>query len=84
MTMANMILELIWIRDLLTEIGFPSECPMRLYGNNKATIHIAENVVFYERIKYIEVDCHIVRKKFEKKIVVAKHVSWTQVSISSY
>jgi len=27
MTMANMILELIWIRDLLTEIGFPSECP---------------------------------------------------------
>jgi len=24
--------------------------------------------------EHIEVDCHIVRKKFEEKIVVAKHV----------
>jgi len=48
---------------------------MRLYGDNKAIIHIAENVVFYERTKPIEVDCHIVRKKLEEKIVAAKHVS---------
>ena len=52
---------------------------MRLYDHNKAIIQIAENVVFHEmfheRTKHIEVDCHIVRKKFEKKIIVAKHVS---------
>ena len=40
---ANVILELIWIRD-----WFLPECPMRLYGDNKAAIHIAENVVFHE------------------------------------
>jgi len=48
---------------------------MRLYGDNKATIHIAENDVFHEKIKHIEVDRHIVRKNIEDKIVVAKHVS---------
>ena len=48
---------------------------IRLYGDNKVTIHIAENNVFHERTKQIEVDCHIVRKKLEEKIVVAKHVS---------
>jgi len=42
---------------------------------NKTAIRIAENVVFYERTKHIEVDCHIVRKKLEEKIIVAKHVS---------
>jgi len=46
-----------------------------IYSENKTTIHIAENIVFDERTKHIEVDCHIVRKKLEEKIVVTKHIS---------
>ena len=47
---------------------------MRLYGDNKTAIHIAENAIFHERTKHIEVYCHIVRKKLEEKIIVAKYV----------
>ena len=50
---------------------------MKLYGNNKAIVHIAENDVFYERSKHIDVDCHIVRKKLEANIIVAKYVTLT-------
>ena len=54
---------------------------MRLY-DDKTTIHIAENTMFHERTKHIKVDCYIVRKKFEKKIIVG--IIWTPVSRSSY
>ena len=59
----------------MIEIDFLSECPIRLYGDNKTAIHIAKNDGFYERTKYIEVDCHIARKKLEANIIVAKHVT---------
>jgi len=48
---------------------------MRRYGDNKATIHFAENNVFHKRTKQIEVDCHIIRKKLEANIIVVKHVA---------
>ena len=48
---------------------------MRLYGDNKTSIHIIKNVVFHERTKHIQVDYLIVHKNLEEKIVVVKHAS---------
>ena len=57
----------------MTEISFSQSVP-RDYGGNKASILIAENVVFHERTKHIEVVCHIIRKKLDEKIVMMKPV----------
>ena len=50
--MANVTCELVWIIDLLIELGFASQCLMRLYYDNWAAIHIAENLVFHKCIKH--------------------------------
>jgi len=72
--MANVTCKLIWVKNLLNKLGFISEYPMRLYCDNHATIHIAENLVLHVRTKHIEMDCHLVRQKTEK-IVQARHIS---------
>jgi len=71
--MTNVTCELVWVRDLLTELHFAPEYPMRLYCDNR--VHIAENSVFHECIKHIEVDCHLERQKIKAKIVQTRDVS---------
>ncbi|KAJ9548762.1 hypothetical protein OSB04_021305 [Centaurea solstitialis] len=63
--MAQTTCELIWLRNLLGELGFAQSKPMNLYCDNEAAIHIANNPVFHERTKHIEVDCHFIREKLE-------------------
>ncbi|KAJ9561432.1 hypothetical protein OSB04_006592 [Centaurea solstitialis] len=63
--MAQTTCELIWLRNLLGELGFAQSKPMNLYCDNEAAIHIANNPVFHERTKHIEVDCHFTREKLE-------------------
>ncbi|XP_031256490.1 DNA topoisomerase 3-alpha-like [Pistacia vera] len=72
--MAQVTCELIWTRHLLREIGFGDPGTMDLWCDNQASIHIANNPVFHERIKHIEVDCHFVREKLEQKLIATNHV----------
>jgi transposase InsO family protein len=72
--MAHTACELTWLRTLLQEFGFPVHDPTPLYCDNQAAIHIANNPVFHERTKHIEVDCHFVRTKVESKEITTPFV----------
>ncbi|XP_015163281.1 uncharacterized mitochondrial protein AtMg00810-like [Solanum tuberosum] len=54
--------EVVWLRGLLAEIGFPQSHPTPLHADNTSVIQIATNPVFHERTKHIEVDCHYIRE----------------------
>jgi len=40
-----------------------------LYYDNQSTIQIVSNQVFHERIKRIEIDCHVVREKVNQALL---------------
>ena len=50
--------EIVWLREILSELGFSQPDPTPLYTNNISAIQIAANPVYHEHTKHIEVDCH--------------------------
>ncbi|KAF5781204.1 putative RNA-directed DNA polymerase [Helianthus annuus] len=66
---AKGITEVLWVRRLLTEIGFPPQETSKITTDNKAAIQISENPVQHDRTKHIEVDRHFIKEKFEAEIV---------------
>uniref|UniRef100_A0A803NSA7 Reverse transcriptase Ty1/copia-type domain-containing protein n=1 Tax=Cannabis sativa TaxID=3483 RepID=A0A803NSA7_CANSA len=61
--MANATCEATWITSLLQYFPITHRLPANLYCDNAAAIHISENLVFHERTKHVEINCHIVREK---------------------
>ncbi|KAL0363865.1 UNVERIFIED_CONTAM: Retrovirus-related Pol polyprotein from transposon RE2 [Sesamum angustifolium] len=60
--MAHTISEILWLKNLLKELGFMYDDPIPMHCDNQAAIHIASNPIFHERTQHIEVDCHFVRE----------------------
>ena len=66
--MIKEICELIWLRKLLTELGYEPTSTMNLFCDNKAAIAIAQNPVQHDCTKYVEVDRHIIKQKLEAEV----------------
>lgn len=67
--MVKGICELLWIRKMLTELGFEPKGEMKLFYDNKAAIDISHNPVQHDRTKHVEVDRHFIREKIDSKIL---------------
>eukprot|EP00268_Persea_americana_P028010 TRINITY_DN27257_c0_g1_i2.p1 TRINITY_DN27257_c0_g1~~TRINITY_DN27257_c0_g1_i2.p1 ORF type:complete len:170 (+),score=20.05 TRINITY_DN27257_c0_g1_i2:270-779(+) len=67
--------EVLWLHRLLREFGVPIREATPLNGDNTSAIQIASNLVFHERTKHIEVDCHFIRQHFLSRLLFLPHVS---------
>ena len=65
--MASTASELVWLKQLLKDMGIMYDQPMKMYCDNNSARHIASNPVFHERTKHIEVDCHFIRENVQAK-----------------
>jgi hypothetical protein len=73
--MASVVCELIWLLPLLRELQVNHPKEALLYCDSQAAMHIAANPVFYERTKYIKLDCHLIREKIQDGLVRILHVT---------
>ena len=65
---------MVWLRQLLRELGVPVLGPTLLNADNTCAIQIASNYVFHKTTKHIEVDCHFIRQHLLLDILDLLHV----------
>ena len=56
------------------EVGIKTPVPAKLLCDNQATFHIVSNLVFHERTKHIEINCHFVREKIQLCLISTGYV----------
>ena len=71
---AKGITEVLWLRKLLTELGFTLTRSCELYCDNQAAINILENPVQHDRTKHVEVNRHFIKEKLEAHVINLPHV----------
>lgn len=73
--MADTCCEIIWLIALLKDLGVSPQLPEPFHCDSQSAIYIANNPVFHERTKHIEIDCHIVREKLQQGLINPVHIS---------
>jgi hypothetical protein len=74
--MGHTTCEVTLLRNILQEFGLLVQGPTPLYCDNHTVIYSASNLVFHERTKHIEVDCHFIRSKVESEDIVTPFVPY--------
>lgn len=61
--MAAIAAEIVWTVWLLEDLGVTDLKPVTMNRDNMSAIYIANNPVYHDRTKHIEIDCYFTREK---------------------
>lgn len=67
--MGHKVTEIIWISNLIKELGIECKGPAELFCDNKAVMKIAANPIYHERTEHIDIKCHTVRERINDGII---------------
>lgn len=61
--LANFVSELLWINQLLEEVGISMEQTPVIWCDNTSTVFMSANLTHHGRVKHVEIDHHFVCEK---------------------
>jgi len=59
----------IWLSNIMTQISFNLNVPIKIYVDNVYAINLAKNPVFHQRSKHIDIRYHFLRDQVGKNMI---------------
>jgi hypothetical protein len=78
MAMSQGLSEMIWVRNLLSELKVLRKGSVKVWCDNISAINIANNPVQHDRTKHVEIDRFFIKEKIDAWIISLAHVSLGQ------
>ena len=75
--------EVIWLRQLLPDLGVVVTGSTSLYGDNRSAILITGNPIFHERTKHFEIALHFVRSHYLAGTLSLPHIASVEQTLTS-
>ena len=61
--------EIMWLHQLLGEVGIKTSILAKLWCDNQTALYIAFNLVFHEQTQHMEIDCHFLCEKIQLGLI---------------
>ena len=74
MALALVTTEVVWLRNLLEEIGPPQSKPTTIFCDNKSAIHMATNDVIGPKTKHISIKHHFLRDMIANDFITLQYI----------
>ena len=70
--------QVVWLRSLFGELGFPQKLPTLLYCDNQGTVSCSHNPHSHSRMKHINICVHFVRECINRRLIDVQHLPGIQ------
>eukprot|EP00253_Pinus_taeda_P016715 PITA_16715 len=67
--------EALWLRQILSELGFEQQHPTTLWCDNQSAIQLCKDPVQHQRSKHIELHMHLIRKLIHDHVLEVQYCS---------
>ena len=71
--LANAASEVMWVQNLLLELGIKSNSDPTLFCDNTGATYSCANPVYHSRMKHVALDYHFVREKVQDGSLIVRH-----------
>lgn len=71
--------EIIWLRQLLLDLGYPQTTPTTLHCDNQGALALSKNPLYQSRSKHFDVTQHWIREKVEDRTIHPTYIATDQM-----